>query len=158
MCPLPQALHSRQQPPAVLFCLRRFRFPRFQPGTSAPVPGEPESGHKRNALERKKPRKINASKAPHRGRTIYESSCLNFIELAVTKTWRKNIERLIPALVPINKTSALRARNGEFMMKPSNPTTIHWIIHISQRKEPNAHPGKQKPAGKQRHGYPGLCD
>ena len=70
----------------------------------------------------------------------------------------KNFEKLIPAIASNNETLAHRAGNGEFMMKPSNPTTIHWIIHLSQRKEPNAQQGKQKPVGKQRHGYPGLCD
>ena len=116
--------------------------------------------HRRNRypLEPKMSRKINASRTPHRGRTIYGASCLKFQELKETIPWRKIIDRLIAALAHINEMSAHRARNGELMMKTSNPTTIHWIIHISQRKETNAQPGKQKHAGKQRHGYPGLCD
>jgi|GEM_PF-6216381 len=72
--------------------------------TAAQQPNKPGAGrnsaatgsgrkHRRDRypLERKKSRKINASQAPHRGRTTKWSSCLKFIELAVTKTWRKTL-------------------------------------------------------------------
>ena len=46
--------------------------------------------HDRYPLGRKKSRKINIPLTPHRGRTTLWSSCLKFIELAVTKNGEKH--------------------------------------------------------------------